>query len=74
MSYHIVKSTRLYDNYGYDGPTCDTAGIEPGKTYSDEIDAVTDAKMLARWNPVGFSVVDAVSGVYLYTANGGNNG
>ncbi len=43
-------------NSPYTGPACDTAGVEPGKVYDSEAEALIDAQKLSEVNPVGFKV------------------
>jgi hypothetical protein len=61
-TYIIKKSSRLSDNItendGYCGPTCDKAGVEPGKIYYDKAEAESDAIKLTNKNPVGFVVCE----------------
>jgi hypothetical protein len=53
--YIIVKASRV-SNYPYHGISCSNAGIEPGKLYDTEAEAICDAEKLTAVNPVGFSV------------------
>ncbi|MGD1901591.1 MAG: hypothetical protein ACFB9N_05070 [Geitlerinemataceae cyanobacterium] len=40
-----------------DGIACSLAGIEGGRIYDREADAIADAETLSEWNPVGFVAV-----------------
>lgn len=62
MFYHIVKIGRPYMGIGYDGPTCDEAGIQPGLTYKDFNSALKDALILSTVNLAGFNVVQTKPG------------
>ena len=67
-TYKIIKESRTYNGSGYDGPTCEFAGIPKDKTYHDIKIAKRDAEKLLRFNPVGFVVVDAVTGTRIKEA------
>ena len=41
----------------YSGPSCERAGVDPGKWYDDEDHAKRDAEALSSVNAVGFEVV-----------------
>lgn len=58
MPYHIVKASRAYEGRGYNGITCQQAGVEPGKTYDSEGDALGDAIKMQAVNPVGWDIYD----------------
>jgi len=55
----IVKNTR-YTTHPYMGPTCEAAGVEPGKIYASREEAERDAVKLSEANPVGFYVAQVV--------------
>jgi hypothetical protein len=55
QQWHIHKKSRM-PGFPYRGPTCDHAGVDPGKIYSDKIEAEMDARKLSRHNGVGFEV------------------
>lgn len=61
LQFIIMKSSRAFDGatpeYAYRGSTCERAGIEPGKVYSDFNAASADADKLTEFNPVGFVVL-----------------
>jgi hypothetical protein len=59
MFYYIHKISRLPTS-PYSGPTCERAGVKPGKIYTDYNEALIDAKKLSAVNPVGFSVTNTV--------------
>ncbi len=55
--YVIIKSSRLYlGGPGYSGPACLEANIEPGKIYESFEEASKDAKLLTKFNSIGFTV------------------
>ena len=58
MPYHIIKASRTYEGKGYEGISCQQAGVEPGKTYDHMSDAVADMAKLSVVNPVGWTVYD----------------
>lgn len=58
MPYHIIKASRTYEGGGYEGISCQQAGVEPGKTYDYMSDAVSDMVKLTAVNPVGWTVYD----------------
>lgn len=60
--YYIVKSSRLTSPVPYAGPSCEWAGVEPGKWYRSAEDAQVDADKLNKANPVGFTVVEDKNG------------
>jgi hypothetical protein len=57
----IMKSSRSYENArvidAYGGPSCECAGVQPGRVYANRESAQNDAKKLNDCNPVGFDVV-----------------
>ncbi len=55
MKFFIHKSSRMAKS-PYAGPTCERAGITPGKEYDSEEEAQIDAAKLSEMNPVGFVV------------------
>jgi len=57
--FHIIKSSRAYEESAYSGPTCERAGVTPGKSYSSREEAQNDAEKLRACNPVGFTVVES---------------
>lgn len=59
--FYIVKAPRFYEGVGYSGPACAKAGVEPGKLYDNMEDALSDAKKLTIFNPVGFRVVTTIT-------------
>lgn len=65
-TYHIMKANRMYSGSGYSGPTCEDAGVPPGKTYETKADAVRDANRMAELNPVGFYVITTDGGKIVY--------
>lgn len=62
MKYIIMKKSRYTPNptaeWGYRGPTCKAAGVEPGKVYETIEEAQQDADTLGKFNPVGFQPVE----------------
>jgi len=54
-TYHIHKKSRA-PGTPYQGPTCDRAGVKPGRVYETEAEAQIDADKLSEVNPVGFEV------------------
>lgn len=56
IKWHIYKASRLYVGLGYSGPSCQAAGVEPGKTYDSYVEANADREKLNRVNPVGFLI------------------
>ena len=58
MPYHIIKASRIYEDKGYSGISCQQAGVEPGKTYDHMSDAVSDMVKLNAVNPVGWTIYD----------------
>lgn len=61
----ITKASRD-SNTPYQGPACQSAGVEPGKYYDSEAEALTDAAKLSQVNPVGF-VVKKAPKIYTHT-------
>jgi hypothetical protein len=59
IKWHIYKSCRLYVGFGYSGPSCQAAGVEPGKTYDSYVEADADRNKLNQVNPVGFLIAAA---------------
>lgn len=58
-TYIIRKNSRWTEKpIPYNGPTCDNAGIKGNQIYDDLEKAKKDAKLLSKYNPVGFSVID----------------
>ena len=55
----IVKNTR-YTTLPYAGPTCEAAGVEPGKIYASREEAERDSVKLSEANPVGCYVSQVV--------------
>jgi len=53
--YVIVKLSRT-GTAAYTGPACATAGVEPGRVYTNLDKALADAARLSDVNPVGFDV------------------
>lgn len=62
----IMKASRLPNGsgFGYCGPTCTTASVQPGKQYDTVEDAEYDAALLSAKNPAGFSVWGATFDAY----------
>lgn len=58
MPFHIIKSSRIYEGRGYNGPTCVLAGIEGGKLYNTIEEAMKDAELMSEHNNIGFITVD----------------
>ena len=59
----IVKKSRCWQkDHSYAGPTCASAGVEPGKLYETYEAAFDVAVRLSMCNPVGFDVVDNDTG------------
>lgn len=56
IKWHIYKASRLYNDLGYSGPSCEAAGVEPGKTYDSYAEANADREKLNEVNPVGFLI------------------
>lgn len=56
-NWKIMKASRNPDGPPYAGSTCQHAGVEPGKVYTNKAEAEADAKKLSDHNPVGFRVV-----------------
>lgn len=56
----IIKNLRYYEKirYGYTGPSCLIAKVQPGKVYNSEKEASLDAEKLSKVNPIGFKVVE----------------
>jgi hypothetical protein len=54
--YYIRKASRGTATQPYTGPTCNSAGIEPGLWYATREEAEADAAKLAEHNAVGFKV------------------
>lgn len=60
----ITKDTRLpagtvvQATSAYSGPTCERAGVEPGRIYSSRAEAKPDAQLLSEFNGVGFYVLE----------------
>jgi hypothetical protein len=54
MKYAIRKKSRGTSNIPYAGPSCEKAGIYPGKIYDKKFQADRDAKKLTAINRVGF--------------------
>jgi hypothetical protein len=62
MRLHLIKATRTYTQRGYEGISCDNAGVPRGAEYADLHAALADAVRLCVVNPVGWQVVDAETG------------
>ena len=58
MAYIINKASRHNPSVGYSGPTCQRAGVYPGKVYQNKAEAEGDAALLQEMNPVGFIVIE----------------
>jgi hypothetical protein len=56
MPYVIIKSSRLPSHDGYSGPSCERAGVEPGRVYDTLEEANVDVEKLRAVNSVGFVV------------------
>lgn len=64
--YIIMKKTRAVENPtrldAYSGPACEGAGVERGRVYTSEQEALDDAERMSSVNPVGFVVIPLVEG------------
>ncbi len=56
MPYVITKWSRTPGSVSYNGPACKHAGVIGGRVYTDEQEALADAKRLSDVNPIGFIV------------------
>jgi hypothetical protein len=55
--YFIRKKSRVSID-PYLGPTCELAGVEPGRWYESRAEAEQDVAKLTQHNPVGFDVLE----------------
>ncbi len=59
-TYFIRKASRSGSS-PYSGPSCQQAGVIPGRVYTSRAEASRDAARLSRYNRVGFEVVPSLS-------------
>lgn len=57
MRYVVYKASRCYDGgVGYQGSSCESAGVKPGAIFDSLPEAQEAAAKLKAVNPVGFTV------------------
>lgn len=60
---YILRKVSRSGTSPYAGPSCENAGVPPGKVYTSYNEALVDCQLLnAFGSPVGFSLITLVNG------------